>query len=339
MALPNNDAISQLLGEKNNSAHETNNFPEVVLGVNNSSLPPIRVKDEIIHGSWMKNIPGSTKLNQINIPGSHDSCAYDMSKPVARFAQCQSHSIKEQLEDGVRIFDVRLFWDEKTHDIYCCHGKGLLRCDCHKKFSKELISYDFVLDTIIRFLKEHSSETIIVSPKHESGNKKLTIAIINSEHEKLKKMGLIYIANKVPTLDKVRGKIVLWDKMGKLKWGMKIRTDSKIFFIKEKYAGVSWTIQKKFKVKPQEKVVILKKSWGEAEDVYENSPNENYGFIHYTSGFDTDFYFSPNPKIVADMVNPFLLNYNFRPGCLYGWFIGDFVDAEYAQKIFLSNFL
>ena len=321
---------------------DNNKFPEFVVSGNNlKPLPSIKVGDKVIsHRSWMENIDGENKLHRINIPGSHDSLAYGMSDFNKKYSQCQNNNVREQLESGIRIFDVRLFFDKKTCNIYCCHGKGPLKCNCHKKYSEELVSYDFVLSTIICFLKENPSETVIVAPKHKSGDKKLTIFCINLRHERLKNMGVVYVDDKVPTLDEVRGKIVIWDKKGNLDCGMKIITKPGVgFSINEKYAGVVWKkIQKKFQAGPQEKIDILKNSLEEAENIYNNSNDKDYGFINYTSGFATELGIFPNATKVAEKVNPFIKNYKLQPGCVYGWFNGDFVDADYAQKIFLSNF-
>lgn len=296
--------------------------------------------------SWMQYIDDQKKLNEINIPGSHDSLAYEMSQNVEKYAKCQNLSIEEQLDQGVRIFDVRLFFNKKLCNVYCCHGKGALRCNCYKKNTKKLISYDYVLSVIMKFLKKHPSETIIIAPKFESGNEELTNFCINSRHQILQEIDLLYSQNRVPQIQDVRGKIVLWDKKGNLPNGMKILTNKGVSVSENiNYAGVLWKIiQKKFKITSKDKINLLKKSLKDSEMEYEKNQSLNskknfdYGYINYTSGFDTDLYILPNIKKVDSSVNSFLKNYNFKPGCIYGWFNGDFVDAEYTSAIFLSNF-
>ena len=46
----------------------------------------------------------------------------------------------------------------------------------------------------------------------------------------------------------------------------------------------------------------------------------------------------PFPKIQADIVNPFLLEYDFKQGNYYGWIDMDFASLELAKKIIYSNF-
>jgi hypothetical protein len=52
---------------------------------------------------WMRSLPDSTPLSAISIPGTHDSAA--LHGGLA--AQCQSWTIKDQLEAGIRFIDVR----------------------------------------------------------------------------------------------------------------------------------------------------------------------------------------------------------------------------------------
>lgn len=288
---------------------------------------------ELDSTNWMNGVDGGKKLNQINIPGSHDSTTYAMGKMVEKYSQCQKYTLIEQLEMGIRCFDIRLF--SESEDIFCCHGKGVFQCTCYKeKGSDELISYGFVLSTIAIFLKEHSSETVIIAPKHESGPKELTIKYINLWHDVLKNFGLLFDENRVPSLDEVRGKIVLWNKRDDFTGGMKILT-TKDSFIQENYANVDWKIQKKFRTSPEEKVAILEKFLAEVESKKEQ--NKFVGRINYTSGF------KPNPvlpdnSLVSQKVNSLIKSHNFLPGYLYGWIIGDFVDSVYAREIFMSNF-
>jgi hypothetical protein len=56
--------------------------------------------------SWINDIiPPDCLLSSINLPGSHDSAAINrfISTPYA----CQISSITEQLEQGVRVLDIR----------------------------------------------------------------------------------------------------------------------------------------------------------------------------------------------------------------------------------------
>lgn len=319
--------------DKNGNINDEENNKDIDVK-NNDVKDNINIENkQLSSNNWMERVDGSKKLNQLNIPGSHDSLAYNISDVVKRYAQCQNYTLKEQLENGIRIFDIRLFYDKEKNEIFCCHGKGIFQCNCHQKGSDKLISYDFVLSTIANFLKDHPTETVIIAPKHESGNKQLTNRHIDLEHKKLNKFGIIYTANRVPSLNEVRGKIVLWDKKNALQGGMKILTTDE-HVSSGKYAGVCWKIQKKFKTTPDEKVSILKRFLYNAK----TSQDVDHGYINYTSGFDS-FVFLPDSSSVAKSVNNLIKNYEFKKGYLYGWLIGDFVDVNYAKAIYMSNFI
>ena len=81
--------------------------------------------------NWMSRIDDSKKLILMNIPGTHDSAAYCMNRISFKCAKTQDLTIKEQLEIGIRDFDIRIFQahedTSQDEDIICCHGI----CDCY----------------------------------------------------------------------------------------------------------------------------------------------------------------------------------------------------------------
>jgi hypothetical protein len=62
--------------------------------------------------TWMGDIDPCIRyrrLSDILIPGSHDSVTYNLKFPIAAgFAQTQNQTLEEQLNDGVRAFDIRV---------------------------------------------------------------------------------------------------------------------------------------------------------------------------------------------------------------------------------------
>jgi len=85
---------------------------------------------------------GDKRLNQIAIPGTHNSATYSFSRAsrysvdqpalvkyrppwpashiIAQWSKTQSKSIKNQLSDGIRYFDIRV--GHQNGEFYCCHG-------------------------------------------------------------------------------------------------------------------------------------------------------------------------------------------------------------------------
>lgn len=120
--------------------------------------------------TWMhdmyKDHP-NVKLNQVVIPGSHDSATDQMTRhsPYAKFnklhrvsqklvymwAKCQHHSVYEQLMDGIRYLDLRL----ENHSTGWKTFHGLL--------SNCLLD---VLDQVGKFASNQQREIIIIDFQH-----------------------------------------------------------------------------------------------------------------------------------------------------------------------------
>lgn len=108
---------------------------------------------------WMSWVEDQTPLLSLLLPCSHNSATFttkDFIGPIFKFTSCQDLNIKQQLESGVRVLDLRLagHFTEKTDsfDYWCAHTFLTVKL-CH------------VLNDCVTFLLEHPSETIIVQLK------------------------------------------------------------------------------------------------------------------------------------------------------------------------------
>jgi len=150
---------------------------------------------------WMAKIPDSTKINQLSLPGTHDS--------MARFGggnvQCQSMSLRRQLEVGIRAFDIR---NRRTGDSFAIH---------HGAFFQHAFFGSDVAQVMSQFLVENPTETIIMHHQQEytaqSGSQSYD-SIMNRYlgiYNKLWKLGSNTKAQQL-TLGEARGKILIdWD--------------------------------------------------------------------------------------------------------------------------------
>ncbi|KAJ4880786.1 PLC-like phosphodiesterases superfamily protein [Raphanus sativus] len=107
--------------------------------------------------NWMAHLSVERlTLNKIVWPGTHDSATNGIGiEGVTRpLGECQTLSIYDQLVLGTRVLDIRV-----QEDRHICHGI--------------LSSYnvDAVIDDVIRFLLETSSEIIILEMRTEYGHK------------------------------------------------------------------------------------------------------------------------------------------------------------------------
>lgn len=142
--------------------------------------------------NWMAGISGERRLNEINIPGTHDSAMTDVidhpfSSAGAFFggpaaAQTQYNFINQQLNAGYRFFDLRLnntyqvvhnvitykIKDDKIN-LYLCHGTdsagGTFWCDTP---DDHIMHLGHVLDWVKDFLTQHPTETVLLSFSPES---------------------------------------------------------------------------------------------------------------------------------------------------------------------------
>lgn len=108
---------------------------------------------ETLHPDWMKWVPDSTPLNLVAVPATHDT----MARFGGDLAETQQLTLEEQLNSGIRAFDIRTRLKSETFHIY--HGD-----------SNQHATFDEVLETCETFLEQYPSETIILDVKNESGN-------------------------------------------------------------------------------------------------------------------------------------------------------------------------
>ena len=101
--------------------------------------------------NWMQDLEGNRVVAKMSIPGTHDTAA---NTGIAWF-KTQDMDIKTQLENGIRFFDIRLVHDNGT--LKLCHGSYVF----NTTFVKD------VLQTTANFLKEHPSETVIMTIKRD----------------------------------------------------------------------------------------------------------------------------------------------------------------------------
>ncbi|TCC85851.1 phosphatidylinositol-specific phospholipase C domain-containing protein [Pedobacter hiemivivus] len=185
---------------------------------------------------WMINLNDNKKLNEITIPGSHDTCTYDMSlvnygyllnliniiptvdpfslllkgaislggslavNRVVAFSQCQEMNLRKQLDRGLRFLDIRLKKEENHLQAY--HG-GI----------KIPMTFSQITQTCYEFLKLNSSETIIMSIQNEGDGNKPIGVLVKSEIDANKEKW--YVDSSIPRLgngtnkEDARGKLVL----------------------------------------------------------------------------------------------------------------------------------
>ena len=176
---------------------------------------PLRIRYDEAR-NWMSRIPDSTSLAELSIPGTHNTGA--LHDPPGGFltrdtAKNQDKTYREQLDMGVRFFDIRNHHYRESgwlsygrHEFLIYHGIA----NQHSKFED-------VLKAVDEFLKDNPTETLIMSIKPENGSSG-TIQTFEetfrwymaNSHAKDR----WYIRNEIPKLGDVRGRIVLLRRFG-----------------------------------------------------------------------------------------------------------------------------
>lgn len=148
-------------------------------------------------GAWMTNISGKKTIGSISIPGTHNSGADCDSSVGFGYVQCQDLSIYEQLVAGIRYLDIRCRHINNTFVIH--NGAHYLGK-----------SFDDVLSVVTVFLKENPGETVLMRVKQEHTSEKNTRSFEETFDEYFPRYPFwIYDGTHNPTLDNVRGKIVV----------------------------------------------------------------------------------------------------------------------------------
>ena len=150
---------------------------------------------------WMKNISDSKKISELTIPGTHNSCAYQIEGWLNLFSmigKTQSWELSEQMKAGIRYFDIRLRLFNDTLHSY--HGPADLK-----------LTFDLILKEAFKFLSENKSETLIMQlvSEYDDFNCTKNMQQLYDEYISLYKNKNLYIEYNgyIPSLGELRGKI------------------------------------------------------------------------------------------------------------------------------------
>ena len=165
--------------------------------------------------NWMSGISDSTALTDITMPGTHDSGTRNVDLPA--WSKTQTLSITEQLNIGVRYFDLRL---EHVSDVYynaqIVHGSS----NCWNDKGGHLTLYE-VLEDMYAFLNANPSETLIVSVKQDYGND--INALANDVNTLIDlRSNYWFTGYYTPNLGSVRGKCVLASRISEVGRGISL---------------------------------------------------------------------------------------------------------------------
>ncbi|XP_006821006.1 1-phosphatidylinositol phosphodiesterase-like [Saccoglossus kowalevskii] len=187
---------------------------------------------EFYRTDWMSRISGDTSIAALSIPGTHQT----MARHGGIAYQCQSRSLRAQLNAGIRWLD-----------IGCRHYENDL--PLHHGMVYQYANLDDVFWTCISFLKDNSSETIILrikeehKPRQNSRSMDESVQLYIDKHDRAKDFW--NEVDTMPTLKEARGKIVVLCSYGEATFGIKYdllnvadKYDVKFYKVREKVDNV-----------------------------------------------------------------------------------------------------
>jgi len=329
-----------------------------------------------LDSDWMMRIDGSLKLNQINIPGSHDSGTFGIKNLLGDpTAKTQDKTILGQLQSGVRYLDIRLGWDYFNDITNIIHGDKI-SFDCN-------LTLESVFKDCTDFLSFHRNETVIVSLKneidcvdwdHHSPNVPQNFPVnctnsrINQVNGYTSNSKIYFTENRIPILDEVRGRVVILTRESSyngihiqmpnnpydVQYVNKNCVNSHTCLIQDGYQidiGLFNTYDE-YTLRPNGYYLDVSKKWEAVRTLIDAQKGYIQGSIDGQNILALNFMNTVNlpdgiinellfanylERLATDLKNE-LYQYKLVPGIQYGWIVSDFVDEDFARHIYKTNY-
>ncbi len=275
--------------------------------------------------NWMKDLGDETSLKDLNIPGTHDSSTEFCT--LSLFSSCQKTSIAEQLEMGVRAFDIRVNGMNVVHAF----------CKCKKSFLGKNLLLSDVLESMFSFLEKNPTETILMLYKMDGGKDSKKCFSLLYESFIKENPDKWYLENKIPSLGQVRGKIVVLRRTDSDKEKSGIN-----FTLMPDQGGTDSTDSGEFSPNGEDRItvqdrynILRKRKWsGAVKPLFENEKDFKETFVlNYLSTAA----FPIIPRFNAGHINKKFLAYHLEKSGHYGTLMFDFVIPELAEKLIKTN--
>lgn len=273
--------------------------------------------------NWMQSLPNNSLLSQLSVPGSHDAGA--RYEPVSGTAKCQSLTIADQLNAGIRFLDIR------------CRHIGNAFAIHHGSIYQNL-NFDDVLNACFSFLASNPGECIIMSVKEEydpSNNTRSFEQTFDAYTQK--NLSKWYLGAAIPALGSVRGKIVLLRRFGSTATPKGI-------------AATAWADNTTFTINNAESQLRVQDNyvvpdnnakWTNITNLLTEAKNGSSAtlYINFTSGYKSLIFGIPSIPTVSNNINPRITSYfTTNTKGRFGIIPMDFSDAGKAALIAQTNF-
>ena len=265
--------------------------------------------------NYLHYIDDNKNITELTLPWTHDSC----STSWPSLFKCQSIWLVDQLNMGIRFFDIRCrHIDDKFH---INHGAVY-----------DWIKFDGVRDIFLEFLKENPSEFIAMSIKKEYSSENNTMSFESTLKEYLNGYeDWFFLEREFPFVKDIRSKIVLISRYDSNTMGIDMSAweNNKIFSI-----WFNIMIQDVYKPKSNgnkwDKIINLL-------NLSEELKINNIFFLNFCSA-TIGWGDIHNPQKISNDINSRLSNYFFwwKKWC-YGIIIMDFPNQSLAESLVWTN--
>ncbi|MCL1971505.1 MAG: phosphatidylinositol-specific phospholipase C, partial [Endomicrobia bacterium] len=288
-----------------------------------------------VNPNWMGKIQnGALSLRELSIPGTHDSGTKNVSN-LSIGARCQNHDIFRQLNDGIRFFDIRL---KKSGDMLNLYH-GIYSCS---------VNLGEVLVWFRYFLYANPGETILMCVKKEGGD-----SIASQFNKYIKTCEQLFLKDsKIPTLNKARGKIVLFKRfesgMSGIEW-YDWKGDSKEDWPDNAAFDITTPAGDKFRVYDKYNFSDTNKKSVEVQNLLLSSANSNnknilyatFNSIAYQANTRTPYQYAWGGNGVNPAMNPSLEDFLKRNSGIKRWgiVILDFYYNDTAKNNDIVNMI
>lgn len=244
--------------------------------------------------NWMALLDDDTPLSAVTIPGTHDSAAFGSSWP---FVSTQKLNILGQLNSGIRYFDLRC--GVRDDIVEMVHGPYYLSL-----VLEEVVSAMYV------WLAKHSSEALIVQIKKDRRGNRSTISFREAIFRVLTKAPDRWrIANTIPSIGDLRGRIQLFRRFGESNIGpfgvnltQWVDNSPKPFTIHTRH-NVRITIQDHYTFSHRQTLPsLIAKKGADVSGLLESANNNvdpNHWYMNFTSAFELNIFYQIQPRQIA----------------------------------------
>lgn len=146
---------------------------------------------------WMAGLSDGIHVNDVSIPGTHDTMAWQGTVVLQDIMLTQSMTLRQQLDCGLRYCDIRLGYEGDHFEIY-------------HNFVDTRSSLDDVLNTLKAFFAQHPSEFVVMRMQQEHGNESVGVLnrLLANYVSRPEYAELFYTGRSFnPTVGELRGKI------------------------------------------------------------------------------------------------------------------------------------